>query len=383
MRPAAGAAGSRARGVVRRCAALLLAAALSTAVPTRPVEREAELEIIRDRIMALQIRLRQVRQQVGGVRRALAETEVALELQEARLAEASTARQGAEESLARVQGEIAEVQWRLEKLRGQLRDRLVDLYRVGRQGYLRLFFSIRSSDRLLAGLRQVRYLALRDRELLARHDRTLGELSFRRQELESHRQEVEHWLAAETARTQELRQLRRRQASLLARLETEDRSLSRQAVELAEKEERLASLLDYLYGRLDSSPGGTPIRSFRGVLDWPLQGRVVRGFGPRLDLRYRTRVPHNGIELAAESGSEVRAVFTGQVLFAAPLSGYGLTVVLHHPGRVFSLYAGLREVRIEPDAMVSLEQVIGTSRERLYFEIRDRNRPVDPLEWLR
>ena len=68
------------------------------------------------------------------------------------------------------------------------------------------------------------------------------------------------------------------------------------------------------------------------MLDWPAPGRMVRGFGPRLDPRYGTRVPHNGIELAVEPGTPVRAVYPGKVLFAAPFRGYGPTVSTSRSG---------------------------------------------------
>ena len=128
---------------------------------------------------------------------------------------------------------------------------------------------------------------------------------------------------------------------------------------------------------------GRSILDFQGVLDWPAAGEVATPFGPRLDPRYGTRVPHNGIEIATEPGQPAMAVFSGKVMYAAPLQGYGPTVVVLHPGRVFTLYAGLDQMRVAPEDVVSLGAMLGSSSDRLYFEIRVDNRPQDPLEWLR
>jgi len=65
------------------------------------------------------------------------------------------------------------------------------------------------------------------------------------------------------------------------------------------------------------------------------------------------------------------------------VQGYGLTAVVHHPGRVFSLYAGLGELQVAAEDVLSLGQVIGIATDTLYFEIREENRPVDPARWLR
>ena len=233
--------------------------------------------------------------------------------------------------------------------------------------------------------RAVEELAHGDRDggLLADYEDAYAELGFKRDELSGRDEEVRLWLEKEQSRAEQLERLERRQSRILAQLERQDRTLSLQTAELVDKERKLANLLDFLYGRAGAPLSGTPVQSFRGVLDWPVQGQVVQGFGMRLDPRYKTRVPHNGLDLKTQSGSKVRAVFPGRILFAAPFQGYGLTVVVHHPGRVFTLYAGLQDLKIRQDDLVSLGQVIGLSTGKLYFEIREENQPVDPVQWLR
>ena len=107
------------------------------------------------------------------------------------------------------------------------------------------------------------------------------------------------------------------------------------------------------------------------------------GFGPRLDPRYRTEVPHNGLDVEVAAGTEVRAIFPGKVLYAAQFEGYGTMVVVYHSGRAFTLYAGLRSLAVAKDDMLSLGEVLGTAAETLYFEIRIDNQPEDPADWLR
>lgn len=345
--------------------------------------RETELEAIRDEIARLQVRLNQVRRESAGLKGELEQTAVAIELQGKRVDEAQTARTLAEESLAGLEEQVAELEIRLERLRQNLKERLADLYRLGRQGYLRLFLSIRSQEDLLPGIRQVRFLAMRDRDLLDDYVDTRARLEFERRELEERRREIEEWLLAEGQRLDQLNRLRRRQATLLARLEKEQQSLANQTAQLEDKERKLASLLDFLYGRSTEPLSGTPIQNFQSVLDWPVEGTVVTAFGPRLDPRYKTQTPHNGLQLATRTGSPVRAIYPGEVLFAAPFQGYGWTTVMHHSGRVFTLYAGLQDLEVAKGDVLSLGHVIGRSADSLYFEIRVENRPVDPAEWLR
>ena len=122
---------------------------------------------------------------------------------------------------------------------------------------------------------------------------------------------------------------------------------------------------------------------FRGLLDWPVKGRLTGEFGPRLDPRYRTRVPHNGVDLETRQGDAVVAVYPGRVAYAADFSGYGPTVVLAHAGQVFTLYAGLASTLVRKGELVSLGQRLGSAGSSLYFEIRVENRPEDPRRWIR
>jgi septal ring factor EnvC (AmiA/AmiB activator) len=362
---------------------VVIALTFSSLVVAQPTGRETELEAIRDEIARLQVRLNQVRRQSAGLKGELEQTGVAIELQAKKVDEAQTARTVAEESLVGLQRQVAELEVRLEALRHNLKERLADLYRLGRQGYLRLFLSIRSQEDLLPGIRQVRFLAIRDRELLDHYIDTRARLEYERRELEERQREVEQWLLAEGQRLDQLNRLRRRQTLLLAKLEKEQESLATQTARLEDKERKLASLLDFLYGRSTEPLSGTPIQNFLGVLDWPVEGTVVTAFGPRLDPRYKTQTPHNGLELATGVGSPVRAIYPGEVLFAAPFQGYGWTAVMHHSGRVFTLYAGLQDLEVARGDVLSLGHVIGRSADSLYFEIRVENRPVDPAEWLR
>jgi len=345
--------------------------------------RERELATVRAEIARLQARLQQEKQRRTGLADELAAADLELQLQEARLAEAATARDLAARRAAAGEGEVARLEQDVGNARRAMERRLTGLYRLGRQGYLRLFLALDPRRPLLPSLRLMRYLARRDRETFDHYREARAHLARERDRLVAEREERERWIEREAARRRELFEIRGRKAALLARMEKEGRALEERASELAERESKLSALLDLLYGRNPGALEGAPLQQFRGVLDWPAEGRVTAGFGPRLDPRYRTRVPHNGIDIATAPAAEVRAVFPGKVVYAAPFQGYGNTVVVHHPGRVFTLYAGLTDLRKGSGDMVSLGDVVGLASSSLYFEIRVENRPDDPLSWLR
>jgi septal ring factor EnvC (AmiA/AmiB activator) len=370
---------------VRRRTALLLLLALA-GVPPLPAQhsaREQELAALRLEIARLSRELASTRQAASGLEGELKAVEVDLKLQETRLAEAVAARELAARRVTEGEAEVKRLEGALDEARAGLKRRLTGLYRLGRQGYFRLFLSLKPDRRLLPSIRLMRYLARRDRAAIDQYQEASARLAGERERLVARREETDRWIKGERARRQQLVAVRGHKAALLARVQSQGRTLEARAGELAEREKKLAAFLDLLYGRTQGAPAGTPMQEFRGVLDWPVEGRVTSGFGSILDPRYKTKVPHNGVDLSVAQGAEVKAVFAGKVLYAAPFQGYGNTVIVQHPGRVFSLYAGLSAMKVGKDDMVSLGDAVGLAADRLYFEIRVGNRPEDPLVWLR
>ncbi len=380
---------------VRRAAAFVLLVALALplhpqvpAVPPsargdRIAARERELAAIRAEIARLEAGLAAARRRQSSLEDELAAADLDLALQESRLAEAMTARDLAARRAAASELEVARLERAFTDSRRDLERRLAALYRLGRQGYLRLLLALDPDRPLLPSVRLIRYLARRDRQSMDRYREARTGLAQERDRLVAERAERERWIGREEGRRSDLLAVRARRAVLLARAESEQRELTARAGDLAERERKLTELIDLLAGDHPGGLEGTPIQRFRGVLDRPAEGEVTAGFGFRFEPRYRTRVPHHGIELATAEGNPVQAVFPGKVVFAAPFQGYGNTVILLHPGRVFTLYAGLSELRVEREGMVSLADVVGLSTDKLYFEIRVEKRPEDPMSWLR
>jgi murein DD-endopeptidase MepM/ murein hydrolase activator NlpD len=116
---------------------------------------------------------------------------------------------------------------------------------------------------------------------------------------------------------------------------------------------------------------------------WPLHGIVTSRFGWR-----RSRM-HEGLDIAARSGTPVHAAEAGRVIYASRLGGYGNVVVLRHGKLYESVYAHNRRFRVAKGARVSKGDVIAevgatgnASAPHLHFEIRRHDDPRDPLLFL-
>ncbi|MGZ6971463.1 MAG: murein hydrolase activator EnvC family protein, partial [Thermoanaerobaculia bacterium] len=165
-----------------------------------------------------------------------------------------------------------------------------------------------------------------------------------------------------------------------------------QVTKLEDKSERLAALLELLEGKSRAlAPGAVSIRKYRGALDWPLKGKVAVPFGRIANPKFpKTFLRSSGWTLDAPPGAAVRAIFSGEVVYAQWLKGYGNLVVVDHGDGVFSLYGRLATGTIAQGERVAIGDrvgVLGESPEEeiegLYFEIREARASVDPALWLR
>jgi septal ring factor EnvC (AmiA/AmiB activator) len=353
------------------------------AAGAQAAERVEELERIRGEIASLSVRVGQVRARAAGLEGDIERSRLELDLQQRRVAEARAEHELARARVTEAEARVAELEGRLERERRRLEARVGGLYRLGRHGIARLAFSLEPGEEPVAAIRLLRYLARRDAASVARFEDLRARLDAERASLDQDRAASAAWLAEQASRRDELARLESRQTELLAGARSESERLAVRAAELAARAERLSALLDALYGRDAEALSGRPIQEFRGLLAWPARGRVTAEFGPRLDPRYGTRVPHHGVDLATVPGEPVRVVYPGRVVFAAPFEGYGPTAVVQHAGRAFTLYAGLESLGVRRGDLLSLNSELGRAGTSLYFEIRVDNRPEDPRQWAR
>ncbi|MEE8612818.1 MAG: peptidoglycan DD-metalloendopeptidase family protein, partial [Nitrospirales bacterium] len=159
------------------------------------------------------------------------------------------------------------------------------------------------------------------------------------------------------------------------------------------KENSLGAMLKEFEQRRKLAEARAPRRKGQrpevGSLLWPAEGEVVTLFGRQKHPTFETYVNKKGIEIRTGEGSKIRAVSSGNVVYADWLKGYGLVVILDHNNGFFSLYAHASQLLVKDSDRVQVGQVIGetgesglTDKNILYFELRKGTEPVDPLRWL-
>jgi biotin carboxyl carrier protein len=121
----------------------------------------------------------------------------------------------------------------------------------------------------------------------------------------------------------------------------------------------------------------------------PVEGVAVSGFGVRSVLNGQPRGPHNGLDLAADTGTPVYAPTPGLVVAAEEFYYSGNTVILDHGQGMFSTMAHLSAIDVKDGQRVEkgarLGKVGATGRvtgPHLHWAVRLNGARVDPLSLL-
>ena len=104
---------------------------------------------------------------------------------------------------------------------------------------------------------------------------------------------------------------------------------------------------------------------------------------------FGTATFRKGIEFGARAGDPVRGVADGIVRYAGWFRGYGKIVIVDHGESYFSVSGHLSDVAVSVGEAIHRGDRLGAAGDtgslagaRLYFEIRQGGKALDPAEWL-
>ncbi len=232
-------------------------------------------------------------------------------------------------------------------------------------------------------------------------------LSEKIENLEQQKQ-IKHQLIGETQKeTQQLTSEKLQQNSEYKKLHGEQRKLRQKLKQQQRIEQQLEREIQRIIeeeARKSRESGGsgfalTPEQKLVGdnfaqnkrKLPWPVErGIIIEHFGiHQHPVLTNVQIKNNGINIATEIGSKVRAVFNGEVSRVFGISGGNSAVIIRH-GKYLSVYSNLREVVVKKGDKISTKQIIGTvyfdkddgSKSILKFQIWHESQKLNPEDWI-
>jgi murein DD-endopeptidase MepM/ murein hydrolase activator NlpD len=354
------------------------------------VARERERELAGE-IAQVSAQIRNLEHEVGDVSSDLVVLERNLALYQAKLDRLTELFQLQSRKLAFLRDQYATAVHRLHA-------RLVAIYEGGRIGTVEVLLAAESFSDLLSRLEYVREIAAQDRRIAAQVEKAKLQMRAARLKTKKTRAQVARVTRAVAIRTQQQRALRDRLVSsrdaLAGTRNEKERTLETvkenkdeyiaEVEALARVSAQLAARIQSAQSSSSSSRGSAApaVVSSSGFI-WPVSGPVTSPFG------WRWGRMHEGIDIAAPSGTPIRAAASGVVIYAGWMGGYGNLVVVDHGGGVATAYAHASAIAVGNGQSVAQGQVVSyvgctghCFGAHLHFEVRVNGAPVDPLGYL-
>jgi murein DD-endopeptidase MepM/ murein hydrolase activator NlpD len=121
----------------------------------------------------------------------------------------------------------------------------------------------------------------------------------------------------------------------------------------------------------------------------PVQGWLMRGYGYQVDPFTGQVKMHEGLDIAAPTGTPIVSPANGTVRYAGNKRDYGLCVEIDHGYGYITMYAHCQRIRVNSGMRVKRGDVIAyvgsTGRStgpHLHYEVRLSHSPVNPINYV-
>jgi len=368
---------------------------------TAQAGKKEELSDLRQRIADMQREFDKTSESKSEAADALRESERAISNSKRKLAQLSEKQRATDNKLGKLAAQALKIRGDIAGQQAAISKLLYQQYLGGQQEYSKLLLNDQNPSQLARNLAYYQYIA-RDRadqigalrDNLAALDAISNATREQRTKLAVLRTEE-----AEQKRSLEDEQRSRQQtltkiSSQLSKQRREIKRLQRNETRLAKLVEKLTRLLArsrpkalYRNDRLpDDRFDGSPFRKLKGRLALPVRGVITNRFGtPRPD----SSVLWKGVFVRCAEGQPVKAIAAGRVVFADWLRGFGNLMIVDHGAGYMSLYGNnealYKQVGDElngGDTIAAVGNSGGNEESGLYFELRHKSKPLDPMKWV-
>jgi septal ring factor EnvC (AmiA/AmiB activator) len=178
---------------------------------------------------------------------------------------------------------------------------------------------------------------------------------------------------------------------LLSSVKKEKNSYSKMLKEMQDVSSRILEIIkESEKTEKENVSFGKSFSSLKGRLPWPVNGKIVLPYGSQRDPQFNTPIFRSGAYIQSNDSSFVRAVHRGRVVYAEWFKGYGELVIVNHGDGYHTLYGSLSEIFTKVGDIIKDNQPVGRvgtsgllNSPGLYFEVRYKGKPLDPLQWLK
>jgi septal ring factor EnvC (AmiA/AmiB activator) len=240
--------------------------------------------------------------------------------------------------------------------------------------------------------KNLQFIALYEHKVLESYKNALEDLTEKEKQLVALKKEVIRNTEKVRAEEASLEEKKQRKEMLLASVKKEKSSSAKMLRELENASKKILEIIresERAEKDKDTTFTGKNFAGLKGKLPWPVEGKVAIPYGSQKDPQFNTPIFRSGAYIQANEGTYAKAVHSGKVVFSEWFKGYGQLVIMNHGNGYHTLYGSLSEIFARVGDIIKEKQPVGRignsgliSTPGLYFEVRYKGKPLDPLQWL-
>lgn len=365
-------------------------------------DNQVNLKALRERIQSLQKDLSNketIKQNTSDI---LQETEHAISAINEKLIKLIEHDRQANAEFKQLQIQQRQIKNEIETERNQLEKLLYQQYLGGQQNYLRLILSQQDPNQIARDIHYYRQLSLSRSGSIKNLQDNQYKINALADASHQKKEEITAIQSEYFAQRKKLEQEKGKHQVLLAQISDQITQQQQEINKLGNDEKRLAKLVNEINKLLvqeksknaltnsklpDPSISGIPFPSLKGKLNLPVRGKLLNSFGGQ---RSGKQVTWKGLFIQSPSGNDVKAISGGSVVFADWLRGFGNLIIIDHGNGYMSLYGNndtlhkqVGNVIRGGDTIATVGNSGGNADSGLYFELRHRGKPFDPMTWIK
>jgi septal ring factor EnvC (AmiA/AmiB activator) len=362
-----------------------------------------DLSGLRERIGTLQKEVESAESMKSDAADSLKQSEQAISTANRRLRELAQQQESVGTTLSQVLREGRDTQGKIGNQQALLGQLLSHYYLRGQYDPLKILLNQQDPNQLARQMHYYSHLSRARTTLIENlrtnlaHSRNLAQLY---QEKNTELEQVKSEQARQKVQLEKDKEVRK---SVLRRINQKIAGQRHEIGRLQRDEKRLTQLIERLskqvqpkktkivsvHNRIQPSPGpsGGALYQLKGKLHLPVNGKLINRFG---SLREDGGATWKGLFIKSSSGQEVKCIANGRVVFSDWLRGFGNIVIVDHGDDYMSLYGNNETLYKQAgeavkggDAVAAVGNSGGIAETGLYFEMRHRSRPFDPLGWVK
>jgi septal ring factor EnvC (AmiA/AmiB activator) len=298
----------------------------------------------------------------------------------------------ANRELSSLNKSIPELEAKLDEEKQSIDKILITTYKFGKFNFLQFMLQADNMGTLISENKHLTLLAQYQEKVISNYMENLDQLETAEKKLQSKKKEASRLIKNAEKKRKELQAQERKNRALITEIKKNKKLHLQTLEELKVRAQQLLILIEKLLKEEISFPINLiPLYEKKGKLPWPIEGKVTTKFGLQRHPQFKTTTMNNGIEISPRKNYViVRAIHPGKVVYSDYFQGYGNLIIVDHGMSYYSLYGHCSDILVKKSDLVKAEHPIALvgdigslEGDSVYFEIRFKTKPLNPLQWLK